>query len=77
MWYAGQVLKIYTPQSPNGNIDTWAIIYEQLLDVRDLAKNMFNEDFELKTMRDINKVIIEPVCKQKKTSYVLSKIFID
>jgi len=51
----------------------WAITYEQLLEVRDQAGEMFNENFNLKTMRDINDMIIRPLCEENKTSYSLFK----
>jgi len=51
----------------------WAMTYNQLLEVKDLAEATFKKDFESKTMRDINKEIIKPVCQRNKTSYALSK----
>jgi len=51
----------------------WAISYDQLLKVRDQAKQLFKDDFEDKTMRDINENIIIPVCRKNKRSYALSE----
>jgi len=51
----------------------WAISYEMLLEVRDRAMELFKEDFDDKSMRDINEKIIVPVCQQNKKSYALSK----
>merc|ERR1740124_1910403 len=50
----------------------WAISFEQLLMVNDQAKKLFKEDFESKTMRDVNKEIIIPMCQKEKKSYALS-----
>jgi len=49
-----------------------AISYQQLLEVKDLVVSMFIDDFESKTMRDINEKIIIPVCRKTKKSYALS-----
>jgi len=54
----------------------WAISFDQLLEVRDQAMNLFkekDEDFDSKTLRDINEAIIIPVCQRTKTSYALYK----
>jgi len=48
----------------------WAITYNQLLEVRDLAATM--ADFESMTMRDINEKIITPSCLENEKSYALS-----
>lgn len=50
----------------------WAISYQQLLEVRDQAKLIFKEDYEHKSMRDINKEIIIPRCQRTRRSYALS-----
>merc|ERR1740124_1375768 len=50
----------------------WAISFERLLMVNDQAKKLFKEDFESKTMRDVNDMIIIPVCRKEKKSYALS-----
>merc|ERR1740124_1909538 len=50
----------------------WAISFETLLLVNDQAKKLFKEDFESKTMRDVNAKIIIPVCRKEKRSYALS-----
>ena len=46
---------------------------QQLLDVNEEAKKMLSNDFEYKTMRDINEKIVKPVCGQKGKSYALAK----
>merc|ERR1740136_337804 len=51
----------------------WAISFENLLMINDQAKKLFKEDFEDKTMRDVNEKIIIPVCRKEKKSYALSK----
>jgi len=51
----------------------WAISFQQLLDVKEKAVIMFRDNFGSKTMRDINKDIIIPVCQETKTAYALSK----
>merc|ERR1740136_215901 len=50
----------------------WAISFEKLLMVNDQAKKLFKEDFESKTMRDVNDKLIIPVCRKEKKSYALS-----
>merc|ERR1740124_1250377 len=50
----------------------WAISFEKLLMVNDQAMKLFGEDFEGKTMRDVNEQIIIPVCRKEKKSYALS-----
>jgi len=50
-----------------------AISYAQLLEVRDQAKSLFKDDYEEKTMRDVNEAIIKPVCQSTRKSYAASK----
>jgi len=50
-----------------------AISFQQLLDVNEVAKKMFSNDFESKTMRDINEKIIIPVCRETGKPYALAK----
>jgi len=50
----------------------WAISYETLLMVNDQAVKLFKEDFESKTMRDVNEKIIIPVCQKEKKSFALA-----
>ena len=50
----------------------WAISFEKLLEVNDQANKLFKEDFEGKTMRDVNDYIIIPVCRKEKKSYAFS-----
>ena len=47
----------------------WEISYEQLVKVRDLAMEIFGEDFHSKTMRDVNKTIIIPGFQKEEKSY--------
>merc|ERR1740136_455127 len=50
-----------------------AISFQQLLDVNEVAMKMFSNDFELKTMRDINEKIIIPICRETEKPYALAK----
>ncbi|CAB9510078.1 expressed unknown protein [Seminavis robusta] len=52
--------------------DLWAITYDQLMHVDALAARLFGRSYSKKTMRDINKRMIEPLCKRTWTSYALS-----
>ena len=54
----------------------WAISYAQLLEVRDNTITLFEEkeeDFDSKTLRDINEALIIPICQRTKKSYALYK----
>ena len=51
----------------------WAISFQQLLDVKEEAMKIFSNDFESKTMRDINSEIIIPMCRETGKSYALTK----
>jgi len=73
MTYADEVLKISRTTPPIKDPINWAITYDQLLEVRDQAEEMFNGNFNLKTMRDIVDMIIRPLCEENKTSYALSR----
>jgi len=70
-FFNDKVLKLSFP--PIKDPTMWAITYEQLLEVRDQAEEMSNENFNLKTMRDIVDMIIRPLCEENNTSYALSK----
>ena len=50
-----------------------AISYAQLLEVKDQAKNLYKDDYEEKTMRDVNEDIIKPICQSTHKSYAASK----
>ena len=51
----------------------WAISFQQLLDVKEESMKMFSNNFESRTMRDINSKIIIPVCRETGKSYALTK----
>jgi len=50
-----------------------AISYAQLLEVKYQAMSLFKNDYEEKTMRDVNEAIIKPVCQSTRKSYAASK----
>merc|ERR1740136_266826 len=50
-----------------------AISFQQLRDVNEVAMKMFSNDFESKTMRDINEEIIIPICQETGKPYALAK----
>merc|ERR1740136_431627 len=50
-----------------------AISFQQLQDVNEVAMKMFSNDFESKTMRDINEKIIIPICQETGKPYALAK----
>ena len=46
----------------------WVISYQQLLDIRDQAMVIFNEEYEHRLMRDIKQKIFISECQRMKTS---------
>jgi len=59
--------------NPSDEPSMWAISFQQLLDVKEECMKMFSNDFESKTMRDVNSEIIIPVCRETGKSYALTK----
>ena len=59
--------------SPDPDPTLCAISYAQLLEVKDQAMSLFKEDYDNKTMRDVNEAIIIPVCQSTRKSYAASK----
>ena len=50
----------------------WSITYQQLMELEEKARNLFGKQkYERATMRDINKRILKPSCKETGVSYAL------
>jgi hypothetical protein len=62
--------KNMTPKPPPS---MWCVTYRQLMELEKHALETFGKDeYPSKTMRDICKEIIEPICSKTETSYALS-----
>ena len=62
-----------TKHSRASDSNMWALSYQQLMDVEDLAQETFGTwSYCKKTMRDVNKHIIVPHCRKFATSYARS-----
>lgn len=85
LWYKNKESPDANVESPDTDVfidpSILTIPYEQFLEVQDDTRRLFKgkeEDFDTKTLRDINNVPVIPVCQRtKKVVCSITKILMD